>query len=126
MRSIHWYDAELEALEIDLAAAPGRMQRNAPDVLRAKVGPRLHEEMKRDATGHRYLGKLPRAVSWEMRGDWAVEAGLSPGGQGSLAHIIVYGSVNNGPVYDHTAALRRTEPFALKWLADVSEKAVLG
>jgi hypothetical protein len=124
---IHIDDAQLRTLEVDLAGAPGRMQQNAPNVLRTKVGPRLQTEMKRDARNHRYLPHLPSAVTWEMRGEWTVEAGLGPdGNQGSLAHIIAYGSVNNAPVYDHTAALRRVTPFALKWLADVAEDAVLG
>lgn len=119
-------DHELRELAIDISMAPGRMQRAGPRVLKTKVGPRLNKEMKLDASGHRHLPHLSKAVSWEMRGDWMVEAGLSPGGQGSLAHIIVYGSVNNGPVYDHTAALRRTEPYARDWLADAAEDAVLG
>ena len=129
MVNIHIDDHELRNLEIDLAGAPARIQLAAPRVLREHVGPRLEREMKRDARGHRFLPRLQRAVSWEMLGEWEVEAGISPrpsGRQGRLAHIIVYGSVNNAPVYDHTAALRRTEPFAARALADAGEESVLG
>ena len=125
-------DSELRRLAVDLAAAPLRVQFGASRVLRTEVGPLLETEMKRDASGHRRLRHLPRAVSHEMRGPFEVEAGLKPGrtfgegGQGSLAHIIAYGSVNNAPVYDHTAALRRAAPVAERWLAGMAEDAVLG
>lgn len=129
MVRFHMDDSELRNLEIDLSLAPRRVQLAAPRVLRTVVGPRLEKEMKRDARGHRFLPRLARAVSWEMLDEWQVEAGISPrpsGRQGRLAHIIVYGSVNNGPVYDHTAALRRTEPAAVRALADAAEESVLG
>lgn len=124
---IHFEDEELRTLEIDLSGAPTRIQRAAPGVLKTKVGPLLKREMKRDARGHRHLPHLANAVTWEMIDTWTVECGLGPdGNQGSLAHIIVYGSVNNAPVYDHGAALRRATPRATEWLADVAEDAVLG
>lgn len=129
-------DAELRNLEIDLSGAPGRIQRRAPATLRTKVGPALSREMKADAAGHmgnyfgipgtEYVTPLPRHVSFEMRSTWEVEAGIENKGAGKLAHIIVYGSVNNAPVYDHTAALRRVQPRALQWLADAAEGSVLG
>ncbi len=125
---VDWYDAELEALQIDLTGAPRRVQFKAKRTLREKVGPALHREMKRDARGHRFLGHLPKSVTWEMLDDWGIEAGLEPKSrtQGRLAHIIVYGSVNNAPVYDHTAALRRVQSRAVAWLADDAEDSVLG
>ena len=133
---IHLDDSELRNLEVDIAGAPGRIQRKAPEALRTRIGPRLKREMKIDAAGHmgnwfgwpgtEYVTPLPRHVSFEMRGQWEVEAGIESKGAGKLAHIIVYGSSNNAPVYDHTAALRRAQPFALRVLADVAEEAVLG
>jgi hypothetical protein len=119
--------SELRTLEVDLAGCPIRIQFAAPRVLASRVGPLLDREMRLDARGHRYLPNLPNAVTHEMIDPWTVEAGLGPDGdQGSLAHIIVYGSVNNAPVYDHTAALRRAAPRATNWLADVAEESVLG
>jgi hypothetical protein len=92
--------------------------------------------MKVDAAGHmgnwfgrhgtEYVTPLPKHVSFEMLSDWEIEAGIENKGAGKLAHIIVFGSVNNAPVYDHTAGLRRTIPFALHELAGVAEDAVLG
>jgi hypothetical protein len=88
----------------------------------------VDKEMRRDARGHRYLPRLPRSVSHEFLDYWTQEIGLSPipGTQGRLAHIIVYGSVNNPPVYDHTAALRRETPAILEMFADEAEEDTLG
>jgi hypothetical protein len=122
---IYWDDHELRNLEHDLSGAPGRMQRNAVKVL-ARGGRLINREMKKDARGHRRLPHLPDAVSNEFTGLLEQEIGLSPGGQGSLAHIIAYGSVNNAPVYDHTAGLRRAEPRIVEWFADAAEESVLG
>lgn len=129
-------DSELDQLEIDLSRAPGRLQRKAPQAMRTKIGPRLSKEMKADAAGHEgnwfgkpgtsYVTPLPKHVSHEMVGPLELEAGIEKVGAGKLAHIIVFGSVNNAPVYDHTAALRRTTPYAVNVLADVAEDAVLG
>lgn len=131
----HIEDEELARLEIDLAAAPGRIQRRAPKVLRDKIGPRLDREMVIDATGHignwfgiagtQYVTPTP-PISHEMIGTWEVEAGVDKRGTGKLWHIIVFGSVKNAPVYDHTAALRRTLPFALEALGVATEESVLG
>jgi hypothetical protein len=133
--SWHIDDGELAALEIDLAGAPGRIQRRAPAVLRGKVGPRLDREMKIDATGHigNWFGKPGTSfvtptppISHEMIDEWTVEAGVEPRGTGKFWHIIVFGSANNAPVYDHVAALRRTAPYAIRALGEAAEESVLG
>jgi hypothetical protein len=123
---VEWDAGELRNLEVDLREAPGRAQRGARVVL-ANGGRRIDRGMKADARGHRYLPHLPDAVSHEFIAPLEVEIGLGPdGSQGSLAHIIAYGSVNNAPVYDHTAALRRATPRIEKDFADMLEKATLG
>lgn len=129
-------NSELERLEVDLSLAPARVQRAVPRVLKTRVGPKLEREMRDDARGHlgnwfgipgtEYSTPLDRHVSHEMLGPFSVEAGIEYVGAGKLAHIIAYGSVNNGPAYDSTAALRRTTPFAVEWLADAAEESVLG
>lgn len=128
-------DSELRNLEIDLRGAPGRIQRRGPQTLKraAKV---VDAAMKVDAAGHQgnYFGipgtsfdtPLEKHVSHEMRGLWEAEIGIESKGAGKLAHIIVYGSANNEPVYDHTAALRRSEPQILRMFADAAEESVLG
>jgi len=121
-------DDELRNLEVDLSGAPIRVQRAAGVTLR-KAGAILDEGMREDASGHRHLPKLADAVSHEMRGEWEVEAGLKPEGkknQGSLAHIIAYGSINNAPVYDHTAVLRRHKEDIDRMFGDDVEKSTLG
>lgn len=128
MTTVHYDfdDTEVRRLEVDLSQAPARIQREAPRVLRRLVGPKLAHEMKQDADGHRYLTHLPSHVSYEMLGPFSLEAGIEYVGQGKLAHIIVFGSVNNAPVYDHVRGLRRTTPYAEKWLGDAAEESVLG
>jgi hypothetical protein len=93
----------------------------------ADGGDMVDKGMKRDARGHRYLPRLPRSVSHEFLDYWTQEIGLSPipGTQGRLAHIIVYGSVNNAPVYDHTAGLRRPNPDP-RDVRGTAEDATLG
>ena len=117
---------EVRQLEADLSGAPLRVQFAASRSTRK--GARLVDvEMQRDARGHRYLPNLPNAVSHEMIDPLTAEIGLGPDGdQGSLAHIIVYGSVNNSPVYDHTAGIRRAMPAILDMYADAGEDSVLG
>lgn len=117
---------QVRQLEADLSRAPFRVQWNASKATRnsARI---VDAAMQVDASGHRYLPKLPAAVSHEMLGPLLAEIGLGPdGGQGSIAHIIVYGSVNNAPVYDHTAGLRRSMPAILEMYANAGEESVLG
>lgn len=120
-------DSELRTLQVDLSKAPGRMQRGGHKTL-GRAGDLVNKGMKQDARGHRYLPRLPRSVSNEFIDYWTQEIGLSPipGTQGRLAHIIVYGSVNNAPVYDHTAALRRSTPAILEMFAGEAEDDTLG
>lgn len=125
--SIHIDDSELRNLYVDLRGAPLRVQNNTRETL-VRSARAVNDEMREDARGHRYLKHLPRAVSYQLIDRYTAEIGLGPqrGTQGSLAHIIVYGSVNNAPVYDHTAGLRRAEPRILEWFADEAEDSVLG
>lgn len=132
---VHLDDSELRNLEIDLRGAPGRIQRRGPRTLR-KAARIVDAAMKIDATGHKgnWFGKpgtsyntpLQRHVSHEMLSPWEAEIGIESEGAGKLAHIIVYGSVNNDPTYDHTAALRRSEPKILEMFGDTAEESVLG
>lgn len=128
-------DDELRNLEIDLEGAPYRIQRNGPTTLR-KAARLVDAGMRVDAAGHQgnwfgrpgtsYETPLPEHVSHELITPWEAEIGIESKGAGKLAHIIVYGSVNNPPVYDHTAALRRARPEIEKMFADTTEESVLG
>lgn len=120
---------ELRKLELDLRGAPARVKWGAASLLATRVAPIMEEAMRDDAKGHRYLPKLPDAVSSEMLDQNTLEVGLEAAGkrhQGSIAHIIVYGSVNNQPVYDHMAGPRRKLPRVERMFADMAEDAVLG
>lgn len=134
-RRIHIDDSELEHLALDLSGAPMRIQFGASKVVRrgAKI---IDGVMRKDATGHQgnWFGKpgtsyrtpLAQHVSHEMLTPLMAEIGIEPKGAGSLAHIIVYGSVNNAPVYDHTAGPRRAMPAIERMFGDEAEDSVLG
>ena len=89
-----------------------------------------------DATGHmgnwygipgtEYATPLEEHVSHELIGSLKAEIGIEYEGAGKIAHIIVYGSEKNDPVYDHTKALTRSTPAILKLFADAAEDSVLG
>lgn len=127
---------ELRKLERDISGAPARMQWNATKVLATRVGPMIAREMRADARGHQgnYFGKpgteydtpLENHVSHEMLTDDTLEVGIEYAGAGKLAHIIVFGSVNNDPVYDHMAGPRRALPRVDRIFADAAEDSVLG
>lgn len=131
----HLDDSELRNLIVDLRGAPARVRRNGTKVMK-RAARLVDEEMTRDARGHQgnWFGQpgtefdtpLEKHVSHEMLSPWDAEIGIENKGAGKLAHIIVYGSVNNAPVYDHTAALRRSEPAILRMLAECVETSVLG
>lgn len=127
-RDWHIDDDELRTLELDLRRAPLRIQFGMTEALATRAAPIVEREMRRDASGHRYLRHLPRSVSSDMISPSTLEVGLGPkrGTQGSIAHIIVYGSVNNAPVYDHMAGPRRAMPRVEKAMADQAEDDVLG
>jgi len=126
---------ELKQLTIDLSGAPVRVQTAASKAVRngAKI---VDANMVVDATGHagNYFGRpgtafdtgLEDHVSHEMVTPLLAEIGIEYKGAGKLAHIIVYGSSNNAPVYDHGKALWRAIPAIEKLVADAGEGSVLG
>lgn len=124
---------EVRQLSLDLSRAPGRMQRGAPRVLRKEMIA-LHRVMKRDATGHRYLmgrgGAAPFQAHLAMEQTDAIglefEVGFNKAGSGKLANIIVFGSVNNAPVYNFHGPLVRRTPRIVEALGGVAEDSVLG
>ena len=133
---IHIDDDELHTLELDLSRAPLRIQFGMTEALATRAAPLVEREMRIDATGHQgnWFGKpgtsydtpLERHVSSEMITSDTLEVGIEKVGAGKLAHIIVFGSVNNAPVYDHMAGPRRALPRVEKAMADQAEDDVLG
>jgi hypothetical protein len=120
-----WDTREVREVAVDLSRAPGRIQRNAGTVMR-RFASRVARGMTAHASGHRYLPQLPSTVSAGQIGPLRHEVGFEKRGQGKLAHIIVDGSVNNAPVFDHTASVRIELPRTADALADEGEDAALG
>jgi hypothetical protein len=124
--SLHIDTRELEALAADFSDGPGRVQRGARTVI-DRSARRVQDAQRRDASGHRYLGKLPGTVGRSRIGDLEMEVGFDKGGQGSLANILVFGSINNAPIMKSPAdhALRDM-PRLVRDAEQMAEGAVLG
>jgi hypothetical protein len=120
-------DHELEQLEIDLREAPARVQLGTKSRLK-KGAEIVDHEMVKDARGHRFLPRFPRNISHELIDRYTAEIGFnrSKGLQGSLVWIILDGSINNLPVWDKYAALRRSTPAVLELFGSMAEDSVLG
>jgi hypothetical protein len=135
MVRIHIDDTELVRLELDLRAAPKRVQFGATKQVMA-AAKTIDRQMTIDATGHQgnwfgipgteFNTPLELHVSHEMLDRYTAEIGIEMKGAGKLAPIIVYGSVNNAPVYDHMAGPRRVLPKIVEDFADMAEDSVLG
>lgn len=123
---IHIYDEGLDELEADLSKAPGRVQRGATRVLSGPVRRRLTRIQKEDASGHGSLPHFADAIGSDMLSPLELEVGFDKEGQGELANIIVFGSINNGPVYDFRARQRAAIPAIVDDFADMAEDSVLG
>lgn len=124
--------SELNELALDLSKAPGRIQRRVPKVLR-RGALEVKRGMARDffsqpkVAGHRgYYPHVARAVSYDELTPFDFEIGVDKNAeQGPLANILAFGSVNNAPVVDQTASLRREMPKIQMHLGDAAEDCVL-
>lgn len=124
--SIEFDSSQVRRLALDLSKAPARIQRKAPSVfLRGAI--ETKRRVERDASGHDYLPQLANHVGHDRLGFLKHEIGFNKVGQGALANITVYGSVNNDPIMesplDH---LRREVVEIVRHLGDEGESAVLG
>lgn len=127
MNDLHFDTTELRKLAVDLSLAPGRIQRRAPKaMLQGARG--IRRAMRKDASGHRYLHEFAQEVNLTRLdgAGLAYEIGFDKSGQGKLANIIVFGSINNASVYDFDSAWRREMPALLQRLAGAGEESVLG
>ena len=118
--------SEVDRLALDLSKAPGRIQRATPQVFLVGIN-KAKKNLKRMASGHTYLPELDDHVEYDVLGSLHYELGFNKVGQGHLANIAVYGSVNNAPVMGTpTDALRMELPHIEHHLGDEGEDAVLG
>lgn len=126
MTRLHWDTSEANRLAVDLSAAPGRIQRKAPGVF-ARGAFEIKNRIKRAASGHDYLPSLSAHVSYDHRGFLEYEIGFDKVGQGNLANIAAYGSINNAPVMESPVMVARPELREIeRHLGDEGEDAVLG
>lgn len=117
--------SEVDRLALDLSRAPGRIQRSAAKVMLVAAN-KIKKGMRRDADGHDYLPHIGYTVNYDKLGDLSYEIGFDKEGQGNLANVLVYGSVNNAPVWNHTAPLYRELPHITANLGDAAAEAALG
>jgi hypothetical protein len=119
--------SEVSALADDLARAPARNRAEASKVM-SKTSTQVLRRMKQDFSGHRYSGGVPASLEKHRQGSLGYEIGEldSAGRQWGIAAILAYGTSNNAPVLDHTAALHAEAPLMEKYLGDAAEESVLG
>lgn len=126
MTRFRWDTDQVERLAVDLSEAPRRVQQSAPKVLLVGIN-KAKKNLKRMASGHDYLPHLDGQVEYDRLGMFEYELGFNKRGQGNLANIAVYGSVNNAPVMGSPAdALRLELPSIMRHLGDEGSDAVLG
>jgi len=124
--SLRWDTSELNELAFDLSNAPRRIQAEAPKVFEVGAN-KIKKSLRRDAEGHDYLQSgFAAKVNYDRLGPLAYEIGFDDEGQGELANIAVYGSVNNAPVMQSPAYHAVLEVHnMLRHLGDEGEEAVL-
>ncbi|MDN4174732.1 hypothetical protein QWY28_17355 [Nocardioides sp. SOB77] len=126
---VHIDASEVDRLAVDMRGAPLRLQRKARGVMK-RGALEIKRGMQDDFSGHRYAGAVPASIEFEQRdaAGLAYEIGEldSAGPQWGLAAILAFGTSNNAPVVDHTAALRGEAPEIARHLGDAAEDSVLG
>ena len=130
---IRFDTSELDRLAVDLSKAPGRIQRKAPKVMH-RAAFEIKKGMRRDLTeglynhGRSHIPQMSNKINYDRLDGLglAYEIGIDKGGQGNLGNFAAFGSINNAPIFDHTASLRRELPNIMRNLGDAGEDAVLG
>lgn len=121
----HFDSHEVDQFSANLRGAPDRVQRKAPKVFEVGIN-KARKTLKRMASGHDFLPGLASHVGYDKHGPLDYELGFSKVGQGDLANIAVYGSVNNAPVMGTPAdALRLEIPSIMSNLVDVGADEIL-
>ncbi len=115
--------SEVHTLTLDLESAPARLRDNADEVFKNEASA-LNRDMKRDAMGHRYLPVFAQHMTAQKVGHLHHIIGFNKVKQAKLANIIVFGSVNNAPVYNFYGPLTRRTPYFVEHLARIAEDSV--
>ena len=117
--------SELDKLYRDLVMAPAKIIPALMPVAQ-KVGANMKQTMKKDASGHRRLGALPNFVEYDIDATAAsvsVEVGFRKEGQGNLANIAAFGTVDTPAFMDITRSLTDEVPAFMRWVAKVGTEA---
>ena len=118
--------SELDALARELATAHLKILPAITPVAH-RAGVNIKATMKKDASGHSHLPGLPRYVEYDIERtptSVTVDVGFRKEGQGNLANIAAFGSVNNAPVMDITRGLTEEVPNFMRWVAKVGSEAI--
>lgn len=113
--------SEVHALAADFYAAPAKVMAAIVPVA-SRAGVAMKRTMKKDASGHGHLPGLSNHVEYDLESsatEVRVEVGFRKSGQGNLANIAAFGSVNNAPVMDITRSLADEVPNFMRWVAKV-------
>ena len=116
--------SDVAKLALDLGAA-GAKATLATTAVVADHAARTQAGMRKDFSGHRGAPHIPRAVDSTVRGLDA-EIGVNKAGpQGGLGNILAFGTSNNAPVVDHTAAQRREMPRTVEMFEALAAGVIL-
>lgn len=121
--------SQVDNLIVDLRGADERVQRSARRTMK-RSALEIKRKMREDFSGHSYAPRVPYSLEFKRldRDGLAYEIGeiTSSGPQWGIAAILAFGTSNNAPVVDHTAALRRETPAIIRHLGEGAEGSVLG
>lgn len=122
-----WDASEVHALAASMKLAPARVIAAARPVVE-RAGANMKASMRRAASGHSHLPGLARTVEYDVKTqptEISVEVGFRKQGQGNLANIAAFGSVNNAPVMDITSPLADEVPRFLAWASKAVAEELL-
>lgn len=126
---VHFDTSQVDRLAVDLSEAPRRIQRTAHRTME-RSALEIKRKMKDDFSGHKYAPRVQLSLEYQRVDDNGLVYDIgeldSEGPQWGLAAILAFGTSNNAPMVDHTAALRRETPAMVYHLGGDAEGAVLG
>lgn len=117
---------ELDALAMDFMTAPLKVIPAIVPVAH-KAGAKMKGSMRKAASGHSHLPGLASTVGYDLETDATsvtVDVGFNKVGQGNLANIAAFGSINNAAVMDITIPLTEEVPSFMRWVAKIGAEAL--
>lgn len=121
--------SEARRFGVDMSNAPGRLQRAAPRTMR-KSALQIKRRMAEDFSGHRKARGTELSLEFQQLDTLGLRFEIgeldSAGYRWGLAAILAFGTSNNAPVVDHTAALWREAPVMINHLGGDAADAVFG